>query len=519
MNDGRDIHPRAGEPGDEPLESMLRSAIERRAGGAFDEGAAGHVDEARLASIEAAIGAGGGSSRRGALFLSMAAAVALVLFVSALVLRGPNGSNEVESGGDGSTSTTRNDTTTSGANRTGTTTPPAIGTALPVADDIRKVDLSNFTYPSGLCRFDVDQPSFTLVNGHAEPINAATGQHDLIFLMVGTPMYGDVTGDGADDALVQVTCGHYVGEGEASTLVLVSNVDGTPTVLTWLKASGTARERSWASNYGPQTYLPYESIVDAHITAGALVVRWNQSVGVLDVPDYEQRNMTVTYRWDGTAFNPAGETDVEVILPKPLPTTSTTAPPEPVMDQMIRSVDIGNVTLPLAHDGRNSWQAVCYWRFGDLPVTDTRLVDGSAVILDAAGNPLDASVKLSGEVHYAEVTGDLVEDAVVRIGCTKGGLTIDTYAVFALRNGSMVMIDSLQAFPGAADGNATSVTIIPGISVGSTTPTLPNNITVELDMSSSGLLPLAVQFYWLPSECRFAHGDRPAGLDYTAPCA
>jgi len=395
----------------------------------------------------------------------------------------------------------------------------------------------NFTYPTSICppSLTLFAPTFTLVDGESRTIQRWPdgGEVSLVFLLDPEVLYGDVTGDGVDEAIVQIMCAPEGTDGVKDDAVIVSSVNGVPTVIGSLSVSGTATPGLLHRADGaPVNEIPWEQIDSMQAVDGQLRVRWLQTESPMGYQNTSTRKVTVTYLWDGSTFVPVGQSDVEVLPPRvdPTPTTTptpTSTPPTdpppppttaPPLDQAIRSADLRNVVVPLAHEGRTSWQAVCYWRFGDLPVTDTRLVNGSAVIRDGSGNPLDASISMPGEVQYAEVTGDIVEDAVVRMRCTKADVTVDTFAVFALRNGSIQMIDSLQAFPGAAEGDATSATVIPGMSVGSSTPTLPNNITVEFDYSSYGLLPLAVQFYWEPSECRFRHGDRPAGLDYAVVC-
>src|SRR5687767_6295279 len=76
-----------------------------------------------------------------------------------------------------------------------------------IVSDIRQVDFLNFTYHSSLC-------SPKIGHGIGETVRVRKGEFknkDVYFGVVDNKIiYGDVTGDGREDAIVNVGCGENI---------------------------------------------------------------------------------------------------------------------------------------------------------------------------------------------------------------------------------------------------------------------------------------------------------------------
>ena len=105
------------------------------------------------------------------------------------------------------------------------------------------------------------------------------------------------------------------------------------------------------------------------------------------------------------------------------------------------------------------------------------------------------------------------------VRCTLNGTTYSNVGIVAMRGGLPIYVASLEHFPGASDyDRVASFTLVPAASTGGPDP---QQLSVTFDYTGAGSPDAqpTVLFYWLPSECRFSHGDRPSGLDYTHSCS
>ncbi len=186
-----------------------------------------------------------------------------------------------------------------GATPTATPSPPSTSLPAPTSS-IHKIDFENFTYPAKPI-YTNDGQTFTLKNGsYAGPLATEAGITEPVYLV--DTIYGDVTGDGVDDALIVFTVNIH---GSAIPyFVYVYAMDGTKPKLLWSfdtgdRAQGGLR-RVFAENsnlvvelYGENAYVGmpnYDAAADcaacaAHYTRARYAWQSNhfQRIGDLEV--------------------------------------------------------------------------------------------------------------------------------------------------------------------------------------------------------------------------------------------
>src|ERR1041385_9466790 len=95
--------------------------------------------------------------------------------------------------------------------------------------DIRKVDFLNFTYPSTLCSMEFGK------QGIGKTVRVREGEFknkSVYFAVVADKViYGDVTGDGREEAIVPVDCGTITANFSRSEIYIYTINDGRPTLV------------------------------------------------------------------------------------------------------------------------------------------------------------------------------------------------------------------------------------------------------------------------------------------------
>jgi hypothetical protein len=180
------------------------------------------------------------------------------------------------------------------------TTRPATPTTAPAAD-IRKIDFANMTYPADMCVLGgyLDPPAggFPVRDGgFVGPDGWSVNVHrDGV-------LYGDLTADGREDAVVSVNCGGAVGSSNR--------------IIPWVYASdptapGSIRRLPFTAL--PDSALALTGIPDAYtriatptVADGVLTIDWV----VEDQPFEPTKTVTTHQRWDGTAWQTASPTTV-----------------------------------------------------------------------------------------------------------------------------------------------------------------------------------------------------------------
>src|SRR5437868_4260007 len=95
--------------------------------------------------------------------------------------------------------------------------------------DIRKVDFLNFTYPSSLCSQEYGRKGIGKIVG----VRKGEFKNKSVYFAVADNkiLYGDVTGDGREEAIVPVDCGAITANFSRSEIYIYTIKDGRPTLL------------------------------------------------------------------------------------------------------------------------------------------------------------------------------------------------------------------------------------------------------------------------------------------------
>jgi hypothetical protein len=416
------------------VEAALAGALEHRAGGPLAEAAAAPLtlaDEERFAEVEASV-ATAGSPRRLRL-LGVAAAAVVVLVLGSLALFRADDGAEVHSVGGPSTSVAP-EPEVPGTDPTAVTVPGAPEDA-PITTvatgDLAGLDPANFTFPASVCSSVLDSEAvrmapepFTLVDGTATvPQLLFDGRTvpDGIHISLDEVVLGDVTADGQEDAVLTLYCAYNQSDVISPSIVVISAIDGVPTVIGGVTHSGFEVTRTVeVNNPGETITVNQDELVESVSAAdGNLVIRWNQTAP-LD-PFSEQRHTTVTYGWDGQTFVPLAESDVVVIPAKEY---------VPPVFTPVESFDFASMLLPLDARSRGVGieRVACGFAFRDVRPVDAQLVDGAAVVFDEDDDEL-GTVAIEG-VEHANVDDDTDLEGLVRFRCTRGSVSSITLTVF-----------------------------------------------------------------------------------------
>jgi hypothetical protein len=107
--------------------------------------------------------------------------------------------------------------------------PPASTPDPAPVTDIRKVDFLNFSYPSSLCSVEYGR------QGIGKMVRVREGEFknkSVYFAVVADKViYGDVTGDGREEAIVPVDCGAVTANFSRSEIYIYTINEGRPTLV------------------------------------------------------------------------------------------------------------------------------------------------------------------------------------------------------------------------------------------------------------------------------------------------
>jgi hypothetical protein len=160
----------------------------------------------------------------------------------------------------------------------------------PPVPSIRTADLANATYPTAACAaYCLPGDTFTLVDGRAgSPPDLTTLPQpwptDTRGVELGAVAYGDLTGDGAEDAAVVLTC--YLANSDALTrgVAVVTMTPTGPATIAMLPRSQVPALGVFVvhDEHGTpigleERELQYDLAEQIQITDGLLVVHWFQT--------------------------------------------------------------------------------------------------------------------------------------------------------------------------------------------------------------------------------------------------
>jgi hypothetical protein len=420
--------PAPAEP--DELAPVLRAAFEARAATATVE----PEPWARFVERRSALPGRSARVYRQAPMLVMAAAAVILVLIGAMLRPDESSSPNVFTGGTSVTGTVAPPGPPDGGTApppppdaavappgpaAGTTTIP--GAPPGGAGGVRALDLANATFPTTVCPEGLRPPggSFTLRAGRVG-FSDDPG-HAGIAVSLTQQAYGDVTGDGRDDAITRFSCGLDHTDDVEGVVAVLTEDGGRLALADMVLSSGTDNSGSFVvqpvdprRDVALRTAPLKEEAEDAAFVGGRVVVRWGQ-YGEGEEFYGAGYTVEVTYRWDGAALRTAAVSDRRVV-PYPDIRPGTQA------FHAIRRADLSSMALPLAAAGREPRATLCADLFASLgPLRDVNLVGGAATVVGADGQPRAATVHLD-DVYYlntAFVPGG-AEDAVALLRCNEG---------------------------------------------------------------------------------------------------
>jgi hypothetical protein len=297
------------------------------------------------------------------------------------------------------------------------------GPAGPTADGaagVRAINLGAATYPSTLCPSSLRPATaeFTLRSG--------TTDGGDVGVKLSETVYGDVSGDGRDEAVGSFHC--FVNQSDVSedVVAVLGESGGRPVVLATAVSSGADR-RGWfvaqpvpaTGDVGLRAEELYERVTGVAVVGGKIEARYVQ--GAWGGGEAHGDGYTVTARFvlDGSALKPDGPPS-RAVVPFKAPVRGTLA------YHAIRKADLGSLTVPVSGsppggEGRNTRFTVCGELFAGLaPLRDATLSGGRATVTGTDGQAKGGTVEL-GPVMFQSVTaGSGNEDAVAIVTCRLG---------------------------------------------------------------------------------------------------
>lgn len=159
-----------------------------------------------------------------------------------------------------------------------------------IASDIQKVDFLNYSYQPSVCSDEIGIPKTVKVH------EGKFKDGDNFYTIAATEMsYGDVNGDGREDAVIQVRCGSSAGTLRAFEIHVYTDRNGKAELLATLDSLGVEADYKKTNPEGT-VFFPSQNapkIVNGHLMIEAL------TDGSFASPE----NMTTfDYRWNGDKF-------------------------------------------------------------------------------------------------------------------------------------------------------------------------------------------------------------------------
>jgi hypothetical protein len=364
----------------------------------------------------------------------VAAAAVFVFVVIGMAMRPSGDVTTNDPGGDPSTTvgTTPVETPDPGEDpviETGTTQPAAEPAAEPAADAIRSADLANAAYPTALCLIDAEpHPS-----GETQFHNGAAGvlrskNPDMSAVGFGMELgkapegvtYGDLTDDGVEEAAVIVNCIRWGSDMSSAEVAIMGLRDGRPQAIATITASGivhTVKKPVVTDDRSAPTLVDSEPIgygmaTSVQITNGQLTVGWNDSA-----------MGSAAYKTTGR-YRITGDKAVLIGDSGPVLRDGQNFLDLEMSKYAIRTVDLRSMTLNL------SAVPVCQAFFGGAPMTDVKLVGGTASLPDQQGT---ISIE---DIRFGYVTQRYQsEQAIILARCTHGDTSIAVATVAELDQG------------------------------------------------------------------------------------
>ncbi|MGI8669543.1 MAG: hypothetical protein ACR2J3_06780 [Aridibacter sp.] len=196
---------------------------------------------------------------------------------------------------------------------------------------IKKVDFNNFTYEP-LCGGDIDGEPYgkiTVKNGKIENIKEVDGVNEVIddnlpnYFSVGNFLYGDLNGDGKEEAVVSSDC-NTGGTGQFSEGYIFTIKNGKPVLLTRIEGGDRG----------------FGGLVDIKIVKGLLVVEQNDPEGGANC--CAVYTLMTKYKLNGNKLVPIGKPirrKIKFLEQPKVPVEYKTNKSEPKASQIIDKIE------------------------------------------------------------------------------------------------------------------------------------------------------------------------------------
>lgn len=162
--------------------------------------------------------------------------------------------------------------------------------------DIRRVDFLNFTYQSSLCSQDI--------RGISKTVKVRKGNFDNNEVYYGVVenkiIYGDVTGDGREEAIVHIGCGELAANFGLSEIFIYTLQNGRVILLAELDDKDMERDYNRYHSNGTL----WRIVDDGVRVINALLIIERFSEGSHASPEYI---VTLNYRLNGTRLALSGK--------------------------------------------------------------------------------------------------------------------------------------------------------------------------------------------------------------------
>jgi hypothetical protein len=165
-----------------------------------------------------------------------------------------------------------------------------------IVTDIRQVDFLNFTYHSSLCSKDIGQ-------GIGATVRVRKGEFknkDVSFVVDKKIIYGDVTSDGREEAIVNIGCGENIANFSLSEVFIYTIQNGRATLLAEINDKDMQRDYSSYYRNGELWRIADNGV---KVRNGNLAIE-KFAEGSMSVPDYI---VTLEYRLNGVNLTLSGK--------------------------------------------------------------------------------------------------------------------------------------------------------------------------------------------------------------------
>jgi len=155
---------------------------------------------------------------------------------------------------------------------------------------IRNVDFTNFTYDANLCNQEYGKDGIgSAVQVHNGEFKNNQVYYDVVSNKI---IYGDLTGDGIEEAVVENCCGYHGANFSLSEIFIFTSKGGEAVLLANLNTNDVKRDYF---RYYPNPNGFFWGITETKIVGGTLIVQGNAD-GCHATPEYV---VTFQYRWNG----------------------------------------------------------------------------------------------------------------------------------------------------------------------------------------------------------------------------